>query len=430
MKRISADIVIENAAQLLTCKADASDYVGIVCGGCMAVKDGKISAVGTKEEITPYVDAETQIIDASGKVVMPGFVDCHTHVVFGGTRVEEYSARLETDDTEELKRRGVPTGIMVTLSSTRDLSEAELYEQSARRIRQMILSGTTTLESKSGYSLNTDGEMKQLNVNKIIAATLPVDVSSTFLGAHGWPPNVEKNRYIDILLNEMIPAVGGSGLAECCDIWCDYGHYDTDDCRKILQAGRDNGMEPKIHAGAYSYIGGEDLAAEMKMYSADHLNYTPEAALKKLASAGVTGVVLPGIDFAVNHPLFFDPLPMYQAGLELGMATNCCPGCWCTSMPFIISLACRQHHMTPAMALRASTYGSACALRREKYVGSLAPGKQADILILDIPTYEDIAYRLGQNPVETVIRHGKVSVRNGKIIDQLTTKQADSDGRE
>ena len=416
MKHNSADIVIENAAQMLTCRADAHDQVGVVSGGCLAIKDGRISAVGTKDEIASYIDAGTQIINASGRVVTPGFVDCHTHVVFGGTRVEEYSARLQTDDLNELKRSGVPMGIMVTLSSTRGLSEAELYEQSAQRVRQMILSGTTTLESKSGYSLNMEGEMKQLRVNKMIADNLPVDVSATFLGAHGWPPDVEKKSYMDILINEMMPAVGESRLSECCDIWCDDGHYDAEDCRKILQAGRDNGMEPKIHAGAYSYIGGEDLAAEMGMYSADHLNYTPRTALKKMAKAGVTGVVLPGIDFAVNHPIFFDPRPMYEAGLELGMATNCCPGCWCTSMPFIISLACRQHHMTPAMALRAATYGAARALHRDKNIGSLEPGKQADILILDIPTYEDIAYRLGQNPVETVIRHGKVSVTDGRIV--------------
>ena len=260
------------------------------------------------------------------------------------------------------------------------------------------------------------GEMNQLKVNKLLAERLPIEISSTFLGAHGWPPDVEKERYIDILINEMIPAAGESGLAECCNIWCDTGHDEADECRRILQAGRDNGMEPKIHAGAYSYIGGEDLAAEMGMYSADHLNYTPKSALKKLAEAKVPGVVLPGIDFTVNHPLFFDPRQMYKAGLELGMATNCCPGCWCTSMPFIISLACRQHRMSPAMALRAATFGSAKALKRDKTIGSLEAGKQADILILDIPTYEDIAYRLGQNPIETVIKKGRVTVSGGRML--------------
>ena len=414
--KFPADIVIENAAQLLTCKLDASDHIGLVTMGSVAVSNGNITAVGNGADVAHLIGKETKVLDAAGKVVMPGFVDCHTHVVFGGTRVEEYCARLETDDLEELKRRGVPMGIMVTLSATRGLPTDELYEQSAQRVRKMIVNGTTTLESKSGYSLNTEGEVRQLEIGHMIAENLPIDVSSTFLGAHGWPPDMEKEAYMELLINEMIPEIGAKGLAEACDIWCDEGHYEKEECRKILEAGREHGMEPKIHAGAYSYVGGEDLAAEMGMNSADHLNYTSAAALEKLAAAGVTGVVLPGIDFAVNHPRFFDPRPMYRAGLELGMATNCCPGCWCTSMPFMISLACRQHSMSPARALRAATYGSACALRRQQRIGSIEVGKQADIIILDIPTYEDIAYRLGDDPVETVIRHGKITVQDNKII--------------
>lgn len=414
--RASADLIIKNAGQLLTCSRDAGDLIGLIADGWLAVGKDKIVAIGGEKDVRPYMTERTTVLDAAGKVVVPGFVDCHTHVVFGGTRAEEYCARLETDDLEELRRRGVPMGIMVTLSATRGLPEDILFEQSAERVRRMVISGTTTLESKSGYSLNIEGEMRQLRISKALAEAFPIDISSTFLGAHGWAPEMTKESYMDMLIKDMIPEVGKSGLAEACDIWCDAGHYEAEECRKILEAGREHGMEPKIHAGAYSYIGGEDLAAEMKMYSADHLNYTPVSALEKLAKSGVAGVVLPGIDFAVNHPLFFDPRPMYEAGLELGMATNCCPGCWCTSMPFIIALACRQHRMSPARALRAATYGGARALRREKEVGSLEVAKQADILILGIPTYEDIAYRLGDNPVETVIKRGKISVRNNAIV--------------
>lgn len=417
MEKQRADLVIESATQVLTCSVDAKDRVGCLPGGWVAVSGDSIAAVGSREDVEAAVDlSSAERIDARGKVVAPGFVDCHTHVVFGGTRVEEYSARLETDDMEELRRRNVPMGIRVTLNSTRTLSEDELYEQSAARVREMILSGTTTLESKSGYGLDLKTEMTQLRVNRRLAENLPVDIASTFLGAHGWPADMTKERYMDILLEEMIPEVGASGLAEACDIWCDAGHYEADECRIILQAGRDAGMEPKIHTGAYSYVGGADLAADMDMMSADHLNYTPRSALKKLARARVPGVVLPGIDFAVAHPVPFDPRPMYEEGMELGLATNCCPGCWCTSMPFIVILACREHHMSPAMAIRAGTYGSAVALRRQDRIGSIEVGKQADLQIWNLGRYEDIAYRYGINPVETVIRRGKKTVSGGEIL--------------
>ncbi len=412
-----ADMVVENAAQLLTCAARSQDGIGLVEGGWVASVGEKILAAGTKSEVEAACDLSgAERIDASGRVVAPGFVDCHTHVVFGGTRVEEYSARLETDDPEELMRRGVPMGIRVTLEATRNLSEDALYEESAARVREMILSGTTTLESKSGYGLDGKTEMSQLRVSGRIASALPVDVSSTYLGAHGWPAETPKERYMEWLISEGIPEAGKSGLAEACDVWCDEGHYTAEECRKILESGRKAGLEPKIHAGAYSSIGGEELAAEMKMMSADHLNYTSRSALAKLAAAGVPGVVLPGIDFAVAHPRPFDPRPMIEEGLELALATNCCPGCWCTSMPFVIILACREHFLSPARAIRAATWGGASALGRQGRVGSIEPGKQADLQIWNLKRYEDIAYRYGINPVATVIRRGRVVAGKGCLL--------------
>ncbi len=415
--KIEADLVIQNASQLLTCSQEAPDLVGLVRNGWMALRGGEIIAVGDQADVKSSVSLDVaEVIDAAGKVVAPGFVDCHTHLVFGGSRVEEYSARLVTDDPEELRRRNVPTGIMVSVEQTRAASADELYRQSAQRLEEMILSGTTTVESKSGYGLDMETELRILEVNRRLEHNYPVEVVSTFLGAHGWPPSMKKEDYIDQLTKEMIPAVSGAGLAEFCDIWCDEGHYTASECRYVLEAGRGSGFEPKIHTGAYSHIGGADLAAEMKAVSADHLNFTPRESLRRLAGAGVTGVLLPGIDFAVRHPKPFNPVPMIEEGLEIALATNCCPGCWCTSMPLIVQLGCRNHGLSPEQAIRAATLGGAKALLRHEKTGSLEKGKRADIQIWNIDRYEDLVYHLGSPMVDTVIQKGRTIVSGGRPI--------------
>ncbi|MDR1651024.1 MAG: imidazolonepropionase [Synergistaceae bacterium] len=415
----TADMVIKNAGELLTCRDESPDLIGVTRGGWVAVTDGKISMIGSRAEIEPLISNSTQVLDASGRVVSPGFVDSHTHVVFGGTRVGEYFAKIEKLSGDEIKRRGIRTGILTTLEPTREHSLEELYEETAVRVRDMIVSGTTTVESKSGYGLDRDTELKQLEVNRLLENRLPISVASTFLGAHGWPHGMEKEKYMDFLISEMIPRVGSAHLAEFCDAWCDEGHYTARECRIILEAGLDAGMKPKLHEGGYSYIGGAEAAADVGAVSADHLNYDPRPSLRRLAEAGTVGTPLPGIDFAVGHILPFDPAPMTEEGLELSIATNCCPGCWCTSMPFIIILACRRHGMSSERAIRAATIGGAKALSRQDRVGSIEPGKNADILIWNLERHEDIAYHYKTNPIETVVRDGRVTVRDSKIVQDI-----------
>lgn len=359
---------------------------------------------------------KTKVIDASGKVVSPGFVDCHTHVVFGGTRVDEYFAKIEKLTPEQIKERGIKTGILTTLTPTREHSLEELYEESAARVTDMIVSGTTTVESKSGYGLDRDTELKQLHVNRLLQERLPISVASTFLGAHGWPHDMAKEKYMDFLINEMIPYVGETKQAEFCDAWCDEGHYTAEECRRILEAGVKAGMRAKLHEGGYSYIGGGEVAADLHAVTADHLNYNPRPSLRRMAEAGVVGVPLPGIDFAVGHPLPFDPFPMLEEGMELAIATNCCPGVWCTSMPFIIILACRRHGMSAARAIRAATIAGAKGLARQDRIGSLEVGKEADILVWNRSRHEDIAYHYMTNPIETVIKGGKIAAQHSKIV--------------
>lgn len=411
-----ADLIIKNAAELLTCKETAQDLIGVVRGGWVAVCGDKIAAVGAKEDIEPLAGDTTQIIDADGKVVAPGFVDCHTHVVFGGSRGGEYLAKAEKLSDAEIAGLGIKTGITATMTPTREHSKEKLYAESSARVGEMIASGTTTLESKSGYGLDRDTEIKQLTVNKLFNERLPVDVVSTYLGAHGWPPEHKKEDYLHFLLEEMIPLIGAEGLADFCDVWCDEGHYDGTESRLILEKGLANGLKAKIHTGAYSYAGGADVAAGLGAVSADHLNYTPAASLEKLAKAGVTGVVLPGTDFAVKHPRPFDIEPMIQAGLEIALATNCCPGCWCTSMAFIIILACRNHGMSAARAIRGATIAGAKAIGKESIVGSIEPGKLADIQIWNLSNYGDIAYHYSPNPVDIVIKRGKIAARRGQLL--------------
>ena len=273
----------------------------------------------------------------------------------------------------------------------------------------MLAAGTTTVESKSGYGLATETELALLRVNRALNAVSPVDVVSTFLGAHGFPPEISRDRYIAILCEEMTPLVAQEGLAEFADVWCDDGYYTAEESRRILETCRAAGMEPKIHADAYSYIGGTDVAAEMRMVSADHLNFTPPEVMRKMAEAGVVGVIMPALDFAVRHPRPFDARALMDAGMTLALATDICPGCWAESQQFVMALACRLYRMSPAEAMWAATAGGARALALDDR-GTLAAGMLADVQIWDVPQYEHAIYRLGGNVVERVYKRGELVV--------------------
>jgi len=405
--RPRADLVIARAAEVLTCVPSPGDLAGRRKGVSIAISGERIVAIGSPAEVVSQVDMTlAQVLDASGKIVAPGFVDCHTHLVFGGSRAQEYAARM-TMDAAEVKALGIPTGIIATMEMTRAETAAMLAASAARRLQRMFRSGTTTVESKSGYGLSLAEELKQLRVNHRLRFT-PPDVVSTFLGAHDFPRDVERQRYVDIVINEMIPRVAEEGLAEFCDVYCDDGYYTVEQSRRILEAGIRAGLKPKIHVDAYSDIGGAAMAAEMGVVSADHLNYTTRAATRKLAEAGVIGVVMPALDFAVGHPRPFDARAMIAEGMTLALATDLCPACWVESMQLVMQLACRLYHFSPAEALFASTVGASRALGLEASRGSLEPGKLADLQIWDLPTFEDVIYRLGNNAVEMVIKRGKV----------------------
>jgi imidazolonepropionase len=407
--RPAADLLIADAGLVLTCLPAGGDPIGRILQGSVAVGGERILAVGPAAEVAARVDlSAARVLDARGKIVAPGFVDCHTHLVFGGSRVQEYAARL-TRSAAEVAALGIPSGIQATVAATRAATEDELLASAARRLDGMFRHGTTTVESKSGYGLSPEAELRMLRANRRLAACQPVDVVSTFLGAHDFPPGVPRDRYLDQLVEEMIPAVAAERLAEFCDVYCDAGYYSAAEARRILEAGQAAGLRPKLHADAYSAAGAAALAAELAAVSADHLNYATEDDLRRLAAAGVAAVVMPALDWAVGHARPSNARAMLSAGTPLALATDLCPACWVESMQFVMQLACRLYHLTPEEALYAATAGAARALGLADR-GTLAHGQLADLQIWHLPTFEDVVYRLGHNAVETVVKRGQVYI--------------------
>ncbi len=407
----SQNLLIEHAAELLTVRPDAPDRIGRITDGSVLIAGDRIVAAGNADEIARQVDrAGSRVIDARGKVVMPGFVDCHTHLIFGGSRVEEYAAKVAGLDVAPLAAAGIPVGITGTMAATRALGEAQLVEQALPRLAEMLRNGTTTVESKSGYGLTADSELRMLRANRELAKIQPIDIASTFLGAHALPPDQPRERYLASIIEEMIPQVAEEGLAEFCDAFCEESYFTVEETRRVLEAGLEHGLKPKLHLDQYSHSGAAQLAAELKCVSVDHLNFTPADEVRLLAEAGVVGVIMAAIDFAVAHPRPIAARDLLDQRMTLGIGTDLCPGCWLTSMQFVIALACRLQGMPVQEAIRAATLGASQAIDRQNEIGSLEPGKLADILILDIDRFEDLAYRLGRNAVETVVKRGRVEV--------------------
>lgn len=407
--RPRASLLVSGAAQVLTCAAQAPDLVGRIDAGVVAIGAGRILAAGSAVEVEAVVDTSSaRVLDAAGGIVVPGFVDSHTHLVFAGSRVAEYAGRVAGESTASLAARGVTVGIAGTARLLRETSSTELVAQARERLRHMLACATTTVEAKSGYGLSTAQELRMLEVNAALSRAQPVSIVSTLLGAHEFPDDRPREAYIRDIIEEMIPEVARRGLARFNDVYCDDGYYTVEESRRILQAGLDHGLRAKIHTDAYSRIGGSPLAAELGATSADHLNCATDADMARLREAGVVGVVMPALDFAVAHPR---PAPAHRLlalGVEVALATDMCPGCWLESMPFVIQLACRQYGFSPAQALRAATLGGARALAMDDRIGSLEPGKQADLAIFALPSFEDLAYRLGRGHARTVIKDGAV----------------------
>ncbi len=401
-------LLVLGASEVLTCAGGAGGPAGRLAGAAVAIEGERIVRVGTEAEARAALGPAPREVDADGGVVAPGFVDAHTHLVFGGTRAREYASRLTRSrpDTEAL---GIPTGILATVDATRSATAAELERSARERLDEMLACGSTTVESKSGYGLSTRDEIRLLEVGARLDGSHPVDLVSTFMGAHDVPPATDRERYVREVITEQIPEVARLGLARFNDVFCDDGWFTPDEARAILVAGLEAGLAPKIHAEQYARTGGASVAAGLDCVSADHLNFATDADLAELAEAGVTAVLMPLIDFAVRHPRPIRARRWVAAGLRLALGTDLCPGGYAVSMPLAIQFACRGNGLTPEEALLAATAGSAAACGLEDR-GALRTGLLADLTVWDVPSLEEMVYRIGHNPVRQVIKRGKVVI--------------------
>ena len=416
---MKTDMIIYNAKELLTLKGKNQprsgkemDEVSIIKNGAIAIKDGKIVAVGETSKILEKYDSN-QKIDASEKVVMPGFVDPHTHPVFVNTRENEFEMRIKGKSYVEISQSG--GGIGSSIQSVREATEDKLFALSKKRIQRIVSNGTTTLEAKSGYGLSTESEIKMLKVIKRLSEEFPIDIVPTFLGAHEFPTEYkdDHDKYIQILKEEMLSEVRRQNLAEYCDIFTEKHVYSIEQSRDILKTAKKLGFKIRLHADEIEPIGGAELAAEVGAVSADHLGATSDEGIKAMRNAGVIATLLPGTIFSLGMKSYARARDMIDSGLPVALATDFNPGsCNCDSMQFIITLACLQMKMTVAEAITASTINAAYSLEMGDRIGSLEVGKNADILIMDMPSYKYLPYHFGSNNVEIVIKNGEIIRKN------------------
>ncbi|MCA9751718.1 MAG: imidazolonepropionase [Gemmatimonadetes bacterium] len=424
--RVAADLVLENASEVLTMERAGltgprrgSDLreIGRVERGAVAVRGEEIVWVGPQTELATHVDvaAGATRLDAAGGCVLPGFVDSHTHLVFGGSRHDEFAMRIAGKTYLEIAAAG--GGIRSSVRHTRAASEDELVALARARLDRMLALGSTTIECKSGYGLATEHELKQLRALRRASEGHAVDTVSTFLGAHEFPPEFAEDRdgYVDLLVSEMIPAVAESGLAEFADVFCEQGVFTPDQARRVLVAAADAGLAPKLHADEFAPSGAAELAAELGAVSADHLSAISEPGVKALARSDTIGCVLPGTTFSCRIPPAH-ARRLVEAGVALAIATDFNPGsCAIDSLAVIAGLASLQLSLLPEEALVAATINAAWSIRRADRVGSIRPGKLADLVVLSVPDYRCLAYRFGADLVRTVVKRGQV-VRDAAAV--------------
>ncbi|MDZ7758215.1 imidazolonepropionase [Rhodohalobacter sp.] len=384
--------ILQNISILYTCRDEGGQPdIHPIENAAIAWVDDKIEWVGKKSELPEkYQSAET--FDAGGKIVIPGLVDCHTHLCFGGWRADEFEMRIQGRSYLEIAKAG--GGILSTVKATRKASEDELFEKAAGLLDEIHRQGVTAIECKSGYGLSLDDELKQLRVYRRLKKESPVHIATTFLGAHTFPPEYKENRqgYIDLIINEMIPAVAEENLAEFCDIFVEESAFTIDEARTIFEAGKKHGLTPKLHADQLSSGGGAELAAEVGAVSADHLEQISDEGIRQMSEKGVIGVTLPLASLYTQQP-YLNCRKLVNGGVEVAVATDFNPGSAPTfDLSLAMMLTCNHGRLTPAEVLKGATIYAAKAINRDKTLGSIVPGKSADFLIIDAENVNEWLY--------------------------------------
>jgi imidazolonepropionase len=418
------DLLIHSARQLVTCaspdgpkRGTAMQDVGLLEDGAIAIDSGKIVAVGRTGEMLERYSAR-QNLDASGKAVCPGFVDPHTHVVYAGDRVNEFEMRIKGATYMEIMAAG--GGIVSSASAVRAASLEQLVGETRPRLDTMLRLGTTSLEAKTGYGLDEASELKLLEAIEALASSHPCTIVPTFLGAHAVPVEFKSDseQYVRLVVEKMLPRAAEwyarswfktNGIPLYCDVFCEQNAFTLEQSRRILEAGLALGMGAKIHADEFTALGGVTLAADLGAVSADHLDVTTSEERARLAASDTVAVVLPAVNFNLGSAHFADARALVDEGAALALSTDINPGSApCPSMPLVMAISTRYQRLLPSEALNASTINAAYAIGMEERVGSLEPGKQADVLVLNTGDYRHVCYQFGGNFVETIVKKGVI----------------------
>jgi imidazolonepropionase len=416
---LSNSLLIVGASQLLTLRGRGPrrgktlSNLGVINDGALLIRDGRIVAVGVRAKVEALPEAKTaDNLFVGGRVVLPGFVDSHTHLVHAASRAEEYELKIAGASYEEIARKG--DGILNSVKKLRAATSEALKKRALAALREFAANGTTTLEAKSGYGLDVTSELKILNLHQELLREQPLEIVSTFLGAHVVPTEYRgtpggPQRYVSMLIHRLIPEVAERRLAEFCDVFCDRGAFSRAQSEQVLEAGERHGLVPRIHAEQLTRTGAAQLGMQLGAASCDHLEQVNHADIRALGNSRTVATLMPGCDFHLGLKQYAPARSLIDGGAIVSLATDYNPGTSPTlSMPMILSLACTQLRMTPAEAIAAATINGAYALRRDKDIGSLEVGKRGDVAIFDVEDYREIPYYFGVNKCWMTIKDGEI----------------------